>query len=110
MPRPVARQQVPWQRARRGGVDRAAFEPAAQQEQIRCAAYPAGVEPDQLRRHRDDLERDVRRLCQACADPGAIEVTDVETVTTAHGHEREHGGRVALTPLGAAAMQRLTQR
>lgn len=40
----------------------------------------------------------------------AVEVTDVETVTTMHGHEQEHGGRMALTPLGAARVRQLKGR
>lgn len=58
---------------------------------------------EQLRRHRDHLDRDVRRICQTFADLGTVEVSEVGTVTSVHGLEQEHGGRVGLTPLGAAA-------
>jgi hypothetical protein len=68
------------------------------------------LDAEQLRRHREHLDRDVRRICQTFADLGAVELTDVQTVTTIHGHEQEHGGRVALTPLGAAAVPLLTRR
>ncbi len=64
---------------------------------------------EQLRRHRDHLDRDVRLICQTFADLGAVEVSEVETVTSVHGHEQEHGGRVTLTPLGAAAVRQLTR-
>jgi hypothetical protein len=64
---------------------------------------------EQRRWHRERLEHDVRRICRTFADLGAITLTDVETVTTIHGVEQEHGGRVALTALGATAVHGLTQ-
>jgi hypothetical protein len=67
------------------------------------------LDAEERRRHREHLEDDVRRICAAFAALGAIELTDVETVTTIHGFEREHGGRVALTALGAQAVRVLTQ-
>ncbi|MPZ74642.1 MAG: hypothetical protein GEU74_15725 [Nitriliruptorales bacterium] len=66
------------------------------------------LDAEQLRRHREHLDHDVRHVCNAFADLGAVVVTDVETVTTVYGHEQEHGGMVALTPLGAAAVLELT--
>lgn len=60
-----------------------------------------------LQRHRDMLDRDVRRICRVLAGLGAVEVTDVETIRDVHGYEQEHGGWVALTPLGAAAVREL---
>ncbi len=68
------------------------------------------LDAEQLRRDREHLDRDLRRICQTFADLGAVEVTDVQTVTTVHGFEQEHGGRVVLTPLGAAAVRELTTR
>jgi hypothetical protein len=68
------------------------------------------LDAEQLRRHREHLDRDVRSICQTFADLGAVEVTDVQTVTSLHGHEQEHGGRVGLTPLGTAAVRELTTR
>lgn len=67
------------------------------------------LDAEQLRRHREHLDRDVRDICQTFADLGAVEVTDVQTVTTIYGHEQQHGGRVALTPLGASAVHPLTR-
>lgn len=65
------------------------------------------LDEEQLRRHRDVLDSDVRRICRALADLGAVEVTDVQTIPDVHGYERELGGRVELAPLGVAAVQEL---
>lgn len=68
------------------------------------------LDTEQRRRHREHLDHDVRRICRTFAHLGAVEVSDVQTVTTIHGHEQEHGGRVALSPLGASAVHLLTRR
>ncbi len=65
------------------------------------------LDSEQLRRHRDHLGRDVRRICQTFADLGAVEVTEVKTVTSVHGDEQQHGRWVGLTPLGAAGVREL---
>ena len=67
------------------------------------------LDAEQLRRHRGHLDHDVRSICQTFADLGAVEITDVQAVTTIYGHTQEHGGRAALTLLGAAAVQPLTR-
>ena len=65
---------------------------------------------EQLQRHRDVFDRDVRRICHALAKLGAVEVTGVERSTDAYGYRVEHGGHVALAPLGAAAVHELAER
>jgi hypothetical protein len=71
---------------------------------------PRDLDQEQRRRHRNVLDSDVRRICYALADLGAVEVTDTETIADDHGYQRELGGRVALTPLGVAAVHELAGR
>jgi hypothetical protein len=62
---------------------------------------------EQLDRHRGWLEGDVRRICAALEELGAVTVTDVEVVRGEHGTTQRRGGLVDLTPLGAAAARRV---
>ncbi len=63
----------------------------------------------QFARHRDHLGRDVRHICAAFADLGALRLEGVETVADEWGYNHERGGSVQLTPLGAAGVHRLSE-
>jgi hypothetical protein len=62
---------------------------------------------EQLDGHRRWLEHDVRRVCAALEELGAVTVTNVEAVRGEHGITDERGGLVDLTPLGAAGARGL---
>lgn len=49
----------------------------------------------------------VRQIWVVLAERGALTVEAVETVTSIHGLAHERGGRVQLTPLGAAGLRQL---
>ncbi|KAE8765021.1 plasmid pRiA4b ORF-3 family protein [Georgenia thermotolerans] len=59
---------------------------------------------EDMRRHRRLLDADVRHICRALADLGAVEVTGVEKATDAYGLAVEQGGVVTAAPLAAAAV------
>lgn len=65
------------------------------------------LDDQQYARHRDHLAGDVRGICVVLAELGAVTVEGLQTVTTTHGIARDQGGRVQLTPLGAAGVRRL---
>ncbi|GAA1643567.1 hypothetical protein [Georgenia ruanii] len=62
------------------------------------------LEEEHLRGHRRLLDSDVRHICRALAELGAVEVTGVERTTDAYGLPVERGGAVTAAPLAAAAV------
>jgi hypothetical protein len=59
--------------------------------------------------HRDQFERDVRRILGAFAGLGALTIGGVEMVPTDWGSERARGGEVRTTPLGVAGVRGMVE-